>query len=83
MTARPPPGRRPRRKSPILRCKTHPGPGRHRAYIAALLAGENARMLTESAGYMRQEQEIAEARFSAGDIAEADQRQIQVDAEPI
>jgi outer membrane protein, heavy metal efflux system len=52
-----------------------------KTYVAALLASENARILHESAGYMRHEQEIAEARFKAGDLAEADLKQIQVAAE--
>jgi cobalt-zinc-cadmium efflux system outer membrane protein len=52
-----------------------------KAYVAALLANENERMLHESADYMRHEQEIAEARFKAGDLAESDLKQIQVAAE--
>lgn len=55
--------------------------GVSKAYIAALLADENERILYKSAGYMRHEQEIAEARFKAGDLAEADLKQIQVAAE--
>lgn len=51
-----------------------------RAYVAALLAGDNTRVLNESAGYMRHEREIAEARFRAGDIAESDLKQIQIAA---
>lgn len=51
-----------------------------KTYVAALLANENARLLRESAGYMQHEQEIAEARFHAGDLADADLKQIQVAA---
>jgi cobalt-zinc-cadmium efflux system outer membrane protein len=49
-----------------------------KAYVTALLASTDARILTESAGYMRHEREIAEARLKAGDIAESDLKQIQV-----
>jgi cobalt-zinc-cadmium efflux system outer membrane protein len=52
-----------------------------KAYVAALLADENDRVLRESAGYMRHEQEIAEERFKAGDLADSDLKQIQVAAE--
>ena len=52
-----------------------------KAYVAALLANENERVLHESADYMRHEQEIAETRFKAGDLAESDLKQIQVAAE--
>lgn len=51
-----------------------------RAYVAALLARDNARVLNESASYMRHEREIAEARFRAGDIADSDLKQIQIAA---
>jgi cobalt-zinc-cadmium efflux system outer membrane protein len=51
-----------------------------KAYLAALLAGENARVLHESAAAMRHEQTIAETRFQAGDLAESDLKQIQVAA---
>ena len=51
-----------------------------KAYVAALLANESARILRESVGYMQHEQEIAETRFKAGDIAESDLKQIQVAA---
>jgi len=51
-----------------------------KAYVAAALADESARILHESAGYMRHEQEIGEARFKAGDLAESDFKQIQVAA---
>lgn len=52
-----------------------------KAYVAALLAGESERVLHASADYMRHEQEIAETRFRAGDVSEADLKQIQVAAE--
>ena len=54
--------------------------GLTKAYVTALLANENARILRESAGYMEHEQEIAETRFQAGDLAESDLKQIQVAA---
>jgi len=49
-----------------------------KAYIAALLAGENARVLTESANYMREEAKIAQAQFQAGDISEADKKTLEI-----
>ncbi len=52
-----------------------------KAYVAALLAGENARNLTESAGYMRHEAAIAEAQHAAGDLSEADLKTIEINAE--
>jgi cobalt-zinc-cadmium efflux system outer membrane protein len=52
-----------------------------KAYVAALLADENERVLHESADYMRHEQQIAEVRFKAGDLADSDLKQIQVAAE--
>jgi cobalt-zinc-cadmium efflux system outer membrane protein len=52
-----------------------------KAYVAALLANETARVLHASAGYLRHEQDIAEARFRAGDLAESDLKQIQVATE--
>ncbi|HUC85766.1 MAG TPA: TolC family protein [Candidatus Acidoferrales bacterium] len=52
-----------------------------KAYVAALLADENERVLHQSSDYMRHEQDIAEARFNAGDLAESDLKQIQVAAE--
>lgn len=55
--------------------------GLTKAYIGALFAGENARNLTESAGYMRHEAEIAEAQQAAGDLSEADMKTIEVNAE--
>jgi cobalt-zinc-cadmium efflux system outer membrane protein len=52
-----------------------------KAYIAALLAGENARILSESSGYLRHEADIAEARLKAGDISESDEKQIEINAD--
>jgi outer membrane protein, heavy metal efflux system len=52
-----------------------------KAYVAALLAGENARNLTQSAGYMRHEATIAEAQHAAGDLSEADMKTIEINAE--
>jgi cobalt-zinc-cadmium efflux system outer membrane protein len=52
-----------------------------KAYIAALLAGENARILSESARLLLHEAEIAQARFKAGDISESDKKQIEINAE--
>jgi cobalt-zinc-cadmium efflux system outer membrane protein len=52
-----------------------------KAYAAALLATENARILNDSAGYMRREAEIGEARFKAGDLSDADLKQILIAVE--
>ena len=41
-----------------------------KAYVAALLAGENVHILNESAGMLRHEAEIAQARLQAGDISD-------------
>lgn len=50
-------------------------------YIAAVLAGENANILRDSAKSLRREAEIASARFKAGDISEADRKQIEMAAD--
>jgi cobalt-zinc-cadmium efflux system outer membrane protein len=47
-----------------------------KAYLSALLADENARVLGESAKSLRREAEIAETRFKAGDISDSDRKQI-------
>jgi cobalt-zinc-cadmium efflux system outer membrane protein len=52
-----------------------------KAYIAALLAVENVRVLNQSAGYLQHEAEIAKVRFEAGDISESDRKQIEINAE--
>ena len=48
-----------------------------KAYVAALLAGENARILSGSASLLRHETEIAQARLKAGDISDSDEKQIE------
>jgi outer membrane protein, heavy metal efflux system len=48
-----------------------------RAYVAALLADKNARVLGESARSLRQEADIAQIRFKAGDISDSDRKQIE------
>jgi cobalt-zinc-cadmium efflux system outer membrane protein len=52
-----------------------------KAYVAALLANENARVLDESARSLRREAEIAETRFKAGDISDSDRKQIENNAD--
>lgn len=52
-----------------------------KAYVAALLAMENVRVLDDSAGYLRKEADIANARYKAGDISDADRKQIEINAE--
>jgi cobalt-zinc-cadmium efflux system outer membrane protein len=52
-----------------------------KAYIAAVLAGENARILNESARMLHHEVEIAQARLKAGDISDSDEKQIEINAE--
>jgi len=52
-----------------------------KAFIAALLAGENVRILNESARLLLHEAEIAQARLKAGDISESDEKQIEINAE--
>lgn len=52
-----------------------------KAYVAALLAGENARILKESARSLRHEADIADARFKAGDISDSDKKQIENNAD--
>jgi len=49
--------------------------------VAAVLAGENARILTDSAEMLRHEAEIAQARLQAGDISEADEKQLENNAD--
>jgi cobalt-zinc-cadmium efflux system outer membrane protein len=45
-----------------------------KAYIAALLANENERILSDSAASLRHEADIAKVRLKAGDISESDVR---------
>jgi len=52
-----------------------------KAYVSALLAGENARVLNESARMLRHEAEIAQARLKAGDISDSDEKQIENSAD--
>lgn len=52
-----------------------------KAYVAALLAGENVEILGQSSSYMRREAEVARARFQAGDLDESDLEQILVSVE--
>jgi cobalt-zinc-cadmium efflux system outer membrane protein len=52
-----------------------------KAYVAALVAEENVRILNESSGYLQHEAKIAEARFKAGDISDSDEKQIEIGAE--
>jgi len=52
-----------------------------KAYVAAVLAGENARILTDSAEMLRHEAEIAQTRLQAGDISEADEKQLENNAD--
>ncbi len=52
-----------------------------KAYVAALLADENARVLNESANMLHHEVEIAQARLKAGDISDSDEKQIENNAD--
>lgn len=52
-----------------------------KAFVAALLAGENARILSESAGMLHHEVEIAQVRLKAGDISDSDEKQIENNAD--
>jgi outer membrane protein TolC len=52
-----------------------------KAYLAALLAGENAHILGESARLLQHEVEIAKARLKAGDISDSDEKQIENNAD--
>ena len=54
-----------------------------KAYLALLLAKENARILTESSGYMQREADIARARNQAGDLSDSDTKQILINAEQL
>jgi outer membrane protein, heavy metal efflux system len=48
------------------------------AYLAAVLAETNVAIFNQSAGSLRKEADIAEARLHAGDISEADKSQIEI-----
>jgi outer membrane protein, heavy metal efflux system len=52
-----------------------------KAYIAALLASENVRILTNSADRLRKEAELAKTRLRAGEISTADKSQIEITAD--
>ncbi len=52
-----------------------------KAYVAALLAENNVKVFNQSSGYLLHEAQIAEARFKAGDISDADKKQIEINAE--
>jgi cobalt-zinc-cadmium efflux system outer membrane protein len=52
-----------------------------KAYDAALLADENARVFNESAAMLHHEVEIAQARLKAGDISDSDEKQIENDGD--
>ena len=51
-----------------------------KAYMAALLAEANVRIFNQSAGYLQRQAKIAEDRFQAGDISDADKKQIEINA---
>jgi len=55
--------------------------GLTKAYVAALLAEENARVLNESARSLQRQAAIADIRFRSGDISDSDLKQIQNSAE--
>ena len=52
-----------------------------KAYLSALLAGENARILNDSARMLHHEVDIAQARLKAGDISDSDEKQIENNAD--
>ncbi len=52
-----------------------------KAFIAALLAEENVRVLKKSSASLRHEATIAETRLNAGDISSNDRNQIEIAAE--
>ena len=52
-----------------------------KAYVAALLAEESVKIFNESSSYLVHEAKIAEDRFKAGDISDADKKQIEINAE--
>lgn len=52
-----------------------------KAYVAALLAEDNARIQGESARSLRHEADIASIRLKAGDISESDEKQIENNAD--
>ena len=52
-----------------------------KAYVAAALAADSARILTESAGHLRREADIARVRFRSGDISQSDLDRIELAAQ--
>ncbi len=52
-----------------------------KAYIAALLASKTAWVLSESADFAREQSRIAEERFRAGDLSDADKNTLEINAE--
>jgi cobalt-zinc-cadmium efflux system outer membrane protein len=52
-----------------------------KAYVAAAQGEENARVLKQSAGTLRQEAQLAEVRLKAGEISASDKSQIEINAE--
>ena len=52
-----------------------------KAYVAALLAVENERILNESASLLRHEVEIARVRLKVGDLSDSDEKQIENNAD--
>jgi cobalt-zinc-cadmium efflux system outer membrane protein len=55
--------------------------GLTKAYVAALLAEDNMRILNESAESLQREAGLAGIRFKAGDISDSDKKQIEINAE--
>jgi cobalt-zinc-cadmium efflux system outer membrane protein len=68
-------------KARFLDAKRTLDQGVTKAYVAALLAEENLRILNESSGFMAHEANIADARFKAGDLSDSDKKQIEINAE--
>ena len=52
-----------------------------KAYIAALQAADNEQILDDSARLMRQEATIAQVQLKAGDLSEADEKTLEINAE--
>ncbi|HEX3799953.1 MAG TPA: TolC family protein [Verrucomicrobiae bacterium] len=68
-------------KARFLDAKRTLDQGVTKAYVAALLAGENARVFHESSGFLHHEADIAQARLRAGDLSDSDEKQIEIGAE--
>ena len=52
-----------------------------KAYVAALLAEDNVKILQQSALSLRREADIAATRFKAGDISDSDKKRIEINAQ--